>query len=71
MSNQVTATLFSNWNFTRIFRAGIAVFALSEAWRTGDSLLLGMGAVLALQALLNIGCCGASGCAVPAKGGKN
>lgn len=37
MTNRVSATLF-----TRILRAGIAVFALSEAWRTGDSLLLGI-----------------------------
>jgi hypothetical protein len=69
MMNRVSATLFSNWHFTRIFRAGIAVFALSEAWRTGDSLLLGMGGVIALQALLNIGCCAVGGCAVPPKDG--
>ncbi|MEO0005884.1 MAG: hypothetical protein RJA20_80 [Bacteroidota bacterium] len=67
MANQITATLFSNWHFTRIFRAGIAFFAFSEAWRTGDSLLLGMGGVLALQALFNAGCCGAGGCSVTDK----
>lgn len=67
MANQITATLFSGWHFTRIFRAGIAVFACLEAWRTGDSLLLGMGGVLALQALFNTGCCGAAGCAAPGK----
>ncbi|MFM7400532.1 MAG: hypothetical protein ACKO4W_06475 [Bacteroidota bacterium] len=70
MAKQITATLSSNWHFTRIFRAGIAVFAFSEAWRTGDSLLLGMGGILALQALFNVGCCGVGGCAVPGKGGK-
>ena len=71
MMNRVSVTLFSNWHFTRIFRAGIAVFALSEAWRTGDSLLLGMGGILALQALFNVGCCGVGGCAVPAKDAKS
>lgn len=70
MANQFTATLFSNWHFTRIFRAGIAIFAFSEAWRTGDSLLLGMGGILALQALFNVGCCGVGGCAVPAREDK-
>lgn len=70
MANQIAAMLFSNWHFTRIFRAGIAVFAFSEAWRTGDSLLLGMGGILALQALFNVGCCGVGGCAVPAREAK-
>jgi hypothetical protein len=57
--------LLNNWHFMRIFRAVVAVFAFSEAWRTGESLMLVMGGIFALQAIFDIGCCGAAGCAAP------
>ncbi|HAD11564.1 MAG TPA: hypothetical protein DCF33_03905 [Saprospirales bacterium] len=47
----------------RIFRAVIAVWAIAEAWRTGEWLLLFPGGIFALQAIFDVGCCGASGCA--------
>lgn len=55
--------LLSNWHFMRIFRAAIAVWAIAEAWRTGEWLLLFPGSIFALQAIFDVGCCGASGCA--------
>lgn len=58
-------TLWSNWHFMRIFRAAIAVWAIVEAGRTGAWLLLIPGSIFALQAIFDVGCCGASGCAVP------
>lgn len=60
-------TLLSNWHFMRLFRAGIAIWAIHEAWRTGQWLLLVPGGIFALQAIFDIGCCGASGCA-PTRG---
>lgn len=56
-------TLLSNWHFMRLFRAGIAIWAIHEAWLTGQWLLLVPGGIFALQAIFDIGCCGASGCA--------
>ena len=56
-------TLLSNWHFMRVLRAGFAVWIMTEAWRTGQWLLLIPGGIFALQAVLDIGCCGASGCA--------
>ena len=49
----------------RLLRAGIAVWAFAEAWRTGAWLLLLPGTLFALQAIFDLGCCGAAGCAVP------
>lgn len=47
----------------RLFRAAIAIWAISEAWRTSEWLLLFPGGIFAMQAIFDIGCCGASGCA--------
>ena len=51
----------------RLFRAGIAIWAITEAWRSSEWLLLIPGGIFALQAIFNIGCCGAAGCASPAQ----
>lgn len=59
------STLLSNWSFMRLFRAGIAIWIFIEIWRTGEWLLLAPGSIFALQAIFNVGCCGASGCATP------
>ncbi|MFN4256099.1 MAG: hypothetical protein ACK4Q5_13935 [Saprospiraceae bacterium] len=56
-------TLFSNWHFMRLLRAGIAVWAFAEAWRTGQWILLMPGSIFALQAIFDVGCCGPAGCA--------
>ncbi len=56
-------TLFTNWHFMRILRAGIATYAFIEVYRTGDWMLFAIGSIFALQAIFDIGCCGAAGCA--------
>ena len=58
-------TLFQNWHFMRLLRAGIAIWAIAEAWRTGQWLLLLPGGIFAVQAIFNMGCCGTAGCAAP------
>ena len=47
----------------RVLRAGIAVWAFSEIARTGEWIFLPFGLIFALQAIFDVGCCGASGCA--------
>lgn len=49
----------------RLLRAGIAIWAFAEVWRTGEMMLLMLGGIFALQAIFDIGCCGAAGCATP------
>ncbi|MCE7924113.1 MAG: hypothetical protein DYG98_13755 [Haliscomenobacteraceae bacterium CHB4] len=54
-----------NWHFMRLLRAGVALWAFAEVWRTGEWLMLLPGSIFALQAIFDIGCCGAPGCAPP------
>lgn len=49
----------------RLLRAGVAIWAFAEVWRTGDWMLFAFGSIFALQAIFDIGCCGAAGCAAP------
>ena len=49
----------------RFVRAGLAGWAFWEAFRTGEWLLLIPGAILGMQAVFNVGCCGSGGCAAP------
>ncbi|HMX40023.1 MAG TPA: hypothetical protein PK971_08875 [Saprospiraceae bacterium] len=58
-------TFFQHWHFMRLLRAGLAVWAAMEAYRTGFWLLLLPAAMFGLQAALNVGCGGPSGCALP------
>ena len=47
----------------RVLRAGIAIWAIHEVWSTSKWLLLVPGGIFAAQAIFDIGCCGAAGCA--------
>lgn len=49
----------------RVLRAGIAIWAFAEVWRTGEWMLFMLGSIFALQAIFDVGCCGAAGCATP------
>jgi len=58
-------SILKNWHFTRLLRAGVAFWAFAEVWRTGEWMLLLPGSFFAIQAIFDIGCCGAAGCASP------
>lgn len=49
----------------RFLQAGMAVWAFSELYNTGQWLMLLPGVLFATQAIFNIVCCGAAGCATP------
>ena len=51
----------------RILRAGIAIWAFVELYRTGEWLLLIPGILFGLQAVLNVSTCGSGACYVPPK----
>lgn len=59
------ATILKNWHFMRLVRAGFAVWIFREVWVTGEWVMLILGVIFAMQAIFDIGCCGAAGCAVP------
>lgn len=56
--------LLHGWHFMRLFRLGLAIMVLFEAWKSSELLYALLGLVLLAQALLNVGCCGTAGCGV-------
>ncbi len=54
-----------NWDFMRIFRLVIGIIVLIQGIQAGQWMLAALGGFFALMPLLNVGCCGASGCATP------
>ena len=62
----IKSTLFTNWHLVRILRLVFGVFVLVQAVTMRDALGGMISALFLYQAIANTGCCGASGCAVPA-----
>jgi hypothetical protein len=60
----VIETLKQRWDFVRILRLVIGVTVIGQAFIMHEWLLGIGGGMLTTMALLNIGCCGAQGCAV-------
>lgn len=54
--------IFSNWNFMRFLRFGLAIFLLIEAIKNYDVMFGVLGSVLLLQAVFNVGCCSGGAC---------
>lgn len=59
------STVVSNWNFMRMLRMGMGLWLIYSAVADHQPLLGLMGGLFALQAAMNIGCCGSAGCAAP------
>ncbi len=60
----MTAVL-KNWDFMRILRMGMGLWLIYSAFVDHQPLLGLLGGLFALQAIMNVGCCGAGGCATP------
>jgi len=61
------------WDFMRVIRLAIGIFIIVQSVITKDWLFVGAGVLFSLMPILNIGCCGASGCNTPVRksNGKN
>lgn len=57
--------LLENWNFMRFLRLGMGLWLVYSAFADRQPLLGLLGGVFALQAIMNAGCCGSGGCAMP------
>ena len=55
----------SNWNVFKVLKLSLALLVMVQAAEAGDAFLGVFGLVFFSQAILNIGCCGPQGCAVP------
>lgn len=54
-----------NWNLMRILRLALGVFIIVQGVQAQQWLFVGLGGLFSLMPLLNIGCCGTSGCNTP------
>lgn len=51
-----------NWNFMRLLRLVMGIFIMIQAIMTQQWLIVGLGGLFSLMPLMNMGCCGTSGC---------
>ena len=55
------------WDFMRMLRLAIGIFIIVQSVITKDWLFVGVGVLFSLMPILNISCCGASGCNMPVR----
>jgi len=56
-----------SWNFMRILRLALCIFIIVQGVQVQQWLFVGLGGLFSLMPLLNIGCCGVSGCNTPVR----
>lgn len=57
----------SNWNFMRVLRLALGIYIIVQGFVDNQWLFVVLGGLFSLMPLLNIGCCGASGCNTPVR----
>lgn len=57
--------ILSGWNIMRMVRLALGIFIIVQGIVTKEWMFALLGVVFAIIPLLNIGCCGTSGCGVP------
>ncbi len=62
----IKQTLFTQWSLMRVIRLVAGLFLTVQAVQMHDAIAGFISAILLFQAFTNTGCCGVSGCAVPA-----
>ena len=55
----------SNWNIMRVLRLALGVFVIVQGIMDNQWMLAAFGALFALMPLMNISCCGTTGCRIP------
>ncbi|MBN9299138.1 hypothetical protein CMU40_02175 [Elizabethkingia anophelis] len=56
---------FENWSFMRVLRLALGILIIVQSVIAKDWLFMGAGILFSLMPILNIGCCGTSGCTTP------
>lgn len=60
------------WDFMRVLRLAMGIFIIVQGISAKEWLVVGAGVLFSLMPIMNIGCCGASGCNTPIrKSNKN
>ncbi|MFA6060132.1 MAG: hypothetical protein WC756_18155 [Taibaiella sp.] len=61
----MTDRILRGWNFMRIVRLALGIFIIVQGIVTKEWAFALLGGLFTILPLLNIGCCGASGCSMP------
>lgn len=56
-----------NWDIMRVLRLALGIFIIVQGIMANEWLLVGLGTLFSLMPLMNIGCCGVSGCSTPVR----
>lgn len=59
--------IYKNWNFVRVLRLGLALWVAYSGFTGHQPMFIFLGMMLAVQALLNVGCFGSGNCSVQEK----
>ncbi|MBL1410060.1 hypothetical protein [Sphingobacterium faecale] len=54
-----------NWNIMRVLRLALGIFVIVQGVMDQQWILAILGGMFALMPLMNVGCCGVSGCSTP------
>ena len=54
-----------NWDLMRVLRLALGIIIIVQGVQAKEWLFVALGGLFSLMPLLNIGCCGASGCNTP------
>ena len=65
--NSLIKGVFTNWHFMRWLRLGLGLFLLWQVIQKPDLFTGFVAAFFLIQAVADIGCCGAGGCSIPSK----
>ena len=53
------------WDLMRVLRLALGIFIIVQGVQAKEWLFVALGGLFSLMPLLNIGCCGVSGCNTP------
>lgn len=56
---------FKNWDFMRFVRLAMGIIIIVQGFHAQQWMFVALGGLFTLMPLLNVGCCGASGCPTP------
>lgn len=63
-------TLLQNWGLFKIIRVALGIIILIQGILTGEIPSILIGLAFSVLALMNVGCCGPSGCSTGANTGS-
>lgn len=66
MRKKAMRNYLRNWDLMRVLRLGLGILIIVQGVMAKEWLLVGLGGLFALMPLMNIGCCGPTGCSTPA-----